>query len=114
MEDRIKKVVKTGYGLSLLTLDQARKVAAKVRKDLNLNEKESRKLAKELMASSEKAARDVIKVANKHFEAAVVKSGVASKRELSRVKKKVAKRVKKKLTGKKTLYGRIKKKVRGK
>jgi polyhydroxyalkanoate synthesis regulator phasin len=97
MEERIQKVVKTGYGLSLLTLDQARKVASKVRKDLNLNEKESRKLAKELMASSEKAARDVIKMANKHFDAAVVRSGLASKGELKSVKKKIVKRVKKKV-----------------
>jgi polyhydroxyalkanoate synthesis regulator phasin len=112
MDESIKKMVKTGFGLGLLTLDQAKKVVSKARKELNLNDAESRKLAKELVSSSEKAAKDVLKVAGKHFDTALVNTGLIKKRELARVKKVVKRRVKNKLSGKKSVVERIKKKVR--
>ena len=94
MKKTIKNVVKTGYGLGLLSLSEAKKVAGKVKKELKLNEKESLKLARELMANSEKASRDVLNTAGKYFEAALIKSGAASKREVKVVKKIVKKRMK--------------------
>jgi polyhydroxyalkanoate synthesis regulator phasin len=89
MEETIRKVIKTGYGLGLLTLAQAKKVAARVKKELKLNEKESLNLAKELVANSDRASKEVLKAAAGHFERALVKSGVVKKREVRVVKKRV-------------------------
>lgn len=97
MEKIIKKVVKTGYGLGLLSLLQAKQVVGKVKKDFNLNEKESLRLARELVKNSEKASKDVLKVAAKNFDSALAKTGLTSKRELKSIRKKIKKRVKDKL-----------------
>ncbi len=89
----MKKALQTGYGLGLLSLAKAKKVVTKVKKDLNLNEKESLKLAEELVKSSEKASKDVVKAAHKYFHKALAKS--------KRVKAAVKKPAKKKATKKK-------------
>lgn len=94
MKHTAKKVLKTGYGLGLLSLAEAKKVTAKVKKELQLSEGESLKLAKQLMKNSEKASRDVLKMVGKHFESAVIKSGVARKKELKVVKNMLKRRVK--------------------
>ena len=94
MEKTIKKMIKTGYGLGLLSLTEAKRVAGKVKKELKLNEKESLKLARELVANSEKVSKDVMKTAGKHFEKALTKTGLASKREIKLAKKVVKKKVK--------------------
>jgi hypothetical protein len=115
MEQIVKKAVKTGYGLGLLTLVEAKKVVARVKKELELNEKESLKLAKELVASSEKTTKAVLGTAKKHFENAVAKSGVISKKEFCKAKDIMKKRICKKICKQKTsLKDRIKKKVRRK
>ncbi len=92
MDKMLKKVVKTGYGLGLLSLAEAKKAASRVRKELHLNDEESLKLARQLVANSEKASREVLGTAGKYFEAALVKSGVASKGEMKTVKKVLKKR----------------------
>ena len=89
-----KKVLKTGYGLGLLSLTQAKKFATQVKKELNLNDKESLVLARELVKTSEKASKDVLKAVDKHLSTAIVKSGVASKKEVKFAKKVVKSRVK--------------------
>lgn len=126
MEKTLKKMVKTGYGVGLLSLDQARKVAGKVKKELNLNEAESRRLAKELVATSGRASKDVLKAVDKHFSSALVKSGAVKKSELKTVKKmvgrnvqgvkrrvrSVGKKVTKGAAGKKSVVKRVKRKVK--
>lgn len=89
----VKKAVKTGFGLGLLSLAEAKKVAGKVKKELQLNEKESLKLARELMATSETVSKDVLGKAQKHFEGALIKTGLANKEDLATVKKMVKKRM---------------------
>jgi len=93
MEKTVKKAIKTGFGLGLLTLREAKKIAAKVKKDLGLDKKESLKLAMELVVNSEKASKAVLGTARKHFETAIVKSGIAKKKEIAKVKKMLKKRV---------------------
>ncbi len=95
MKKTAEKLVKTGYGLGLLSVSQAVKVAAKVKKDLGLNDAECKKLAKHIVANSRKASEDVFKSVGKHFEDAVVKSGLAKKSELKVVKNVLKRRVKK-------------------
>jgi hypothetical protein len=119
MRDTVKKAVKTGFGLGLLSLDEAKKVAGKVKKELKLNEKESLKLARELVATSEKVSKDVLGKAQKHFEASLVKTGLTNKRELTKVKAVIKKRVKKRICRscgpkKTSLRSKIKRSVRRK
>lgn len=82
MVEKIKKMVKTGYGLGLLSFGEAKKVVSNVKKELHLDDEESLKLARELVANSEKASKEVLRTANRYFESAMMKSGVASKGEL--------------------------------
>ncbi len=92
MVEIIKKVVKIGYGLGLLSLAEAKKLASKVKKELHLSDEESLKLAHELMANSEKASQEVLAAASRYFESALIKSGAASKGELKTAKKFLKKR----------------------
>ncbi|MBI2125466.1 hypothetical protein HYV87_03460 [Candidatus Woesearchaeota archaeon] len=97
MEKKLKTIVKTGYGLGLLSLTEAKRVASKVKTELKLNDEESLKLAKQLMANSDKASKEVMGTVGKYFESALLKSGVASKGEVKTVRsllKKRAQRVK--------------------
>jgi len=93
MKDMVKKAVKTGFGLGLLSLAEAKKIVGTVKKDMKLSEEESIKLAKEFVASSERASKDVLGKAKKHFEMALTKTGLASKKEIDRVTKMVKDRV---------------------
>ncbi|MDO8511517.1 MAG: hypothetical protein Q7S55_05120 [Nanoarchaeota archaeon] len=87
MVERIKKIVETGYGLGLLSLAEAKKIASKVKRDLHLSDDESLKLARQLVANSKQASKDVLSTANRYFESALEKSGVASKGELMAARK---------------------------
>jgi polyhydroxyalkanoate synthesis regulator phasin len=87
MEETVKKMIKIGYGLGLLSLAEAKKVAGKLKKEMGLNDKESMKLAHELMGSSQRAAKDVVGAARKNVEKALVSSGVVSKKDLNNLKK---------------------------
>ena len=108
MEHTIKKALKTGYGLGLLSLEQAKKVAASVKTELQLDEGESKRLAHELVKSSERASKEVFHVVDRYFEQALVKTGVASKGEISRVKKKLKKRLDKLGREKKGIFQKLK------
>lgn len=87
MNKNLKELVKTGYGLGLLSLAGAKKAASRVKKELRLSDEESLKLARQLVATSEKASREVMGTVGKYLESALVKSGVASKGEVKTVKK---------------------------
>ncbi len=93
MKEVAKKVLKTGFGLGLLTLEKAKKAAVLMREELDLSEEESKRLALQLMRSSRDTAEEVLNIVGKHFEEAVVKSGLAKKSELKAVKNVVKKRV---------------------
>ena len=92
MVERIKKIVETGYGLGLLSLVEAKKAASKVKKELHLSDEESKALARELMANSKQASKEILGTANRYFESALMKSGVASKGELKAARKFLKKR----------------------
>mgnify|MGYP001330592333 CR=1 FL=1 len=98
MEKMVKKAVKTGFGLGILTLEQAKKVVSKIQRDMNLNKKESVNLARELVARSQEASDSVMRVASKQLDQAILKSGLIKKRELYKAKKVLKKRVKKKVS----------------
>ena len=112
MKDTAKKALKTGYGLGLLSLVQAKKAAEMMKRELKLDDKQSVKLAKELVKTSRKASEDVLKAVSKHVEMAVVRTGVANKRELKVVKKVVKSRVKRLRSGKKeSTLSKVKRKL---
>ena len=85
MKDKTKTMVKTGYGLGLLSLGQAKKIAGQVKKDLHLDNQESIRLAKELVASSEKATKEVLKTVDKHLSKALIRSHLVKKSELKKI-----------------------------
>ncbi len=95
MKELPKKILKTGFGLGLLTLEQAKKAVTIVKKELELSEEESKRLALQLVKKSRDTAEDVLRTISRHFEEAVVKSGLAKKNELKAAKKVITKRVKK-------------------
>lgn len=115
MKESVQKAVKTGYGLGLLSLDQARKIAGAVQKELKLNDPESRKLAEELVKNSERVSRDVLKTVEEHLANALDKSGLVKKREFSRASRVLKDRVARKLGKKKeSTWSKVKKKMRRK
>lgn len=93
MKAMAKKVIKTGYGLGLLSIQQGKKAAAQVKRDLHLSDEESMHLAKEFVASSGKASKEVLKVAEKNIMAAVLRTRLVRKRDLLRVRKAVKKKI---------------------
>ena len=90
--ETIKQLVKTGYGLGLLSLTEAKKMVLMVKRKLHLNDEESLKLAQKLVANSEKASKEILGTASRYFESALIKSGAASKGELKTAKKFLKKR----------------------
>ncbi len=112
MEQTIKKAIKTGYGLGLLSIEQAKKVAATARRELHLNDEESRKLARELVRNSRQASREVLKVADKYFEAAIVRTGIARKTELTALKKVLKGRLGKLRRKEEGVWSKMKSKIR--
>lgn len=95
MEKTVKKIIKTGFGLGLLSLAEAKKIASKVKKDLNLSEKESLKLAHELVADSEKLSREFVKTGKKYLEVALKRSGIAKGNDFKCMKKVVKAKIQK-------------------
>lgn len=112
MEQTIKKAIKTGYGLGLLSVEQARKVAGSMKRELNLNDEESRRLAKELVKNSEQASKEVLKVADKYLEAAIVRTGVIRKTELAALKKVLKSRLSKLRRKEEGVWSKVKSKIR--
>ncbi len=111
MEKMVRKVVKTGFGLGVLSLEQAKKVVGKIQKEMNLNKKESVALAKELVVRSQKASDSVMRVASKQLDDAILKTGLVKKRELYKTKKVLKKRAKAKVA---EIKKKVNKSTRGK
>ncbi|GEM_PF-3384623 len=115
MKDAVKKAIQTGYGLGLLSIEQGKKIAGQVRKELNLNDEEAKKLAAELVRTSRKASEEVIKSTSRHFEKAVMKSGLVTKHEWVVAKGVLKRRLKQKIAGmrpqkkKKSVFHHVKK-----
>ena len=91
MREKLHQLVKAGYGLGLLSLNQAKKIAGQVKKDLRLNDEESMRLAKELVNSSEKATKDVLKMVDRNLTKAIIRSKLIKKKDLFRVKNRLRK-----------------------
>lgn len=111
MEQTIRKMIKTGYGLGLLSAAEAKKVAYAVKKELDLDEKESMRLAQELVRSSAAVSKDVLGRAQKEVEKALLKSKVVNKAELAVLKKGVKMRVEKLRRKEESAWGKMKRKV---
>ncbi len=110
MKQMVQKALATGYGLGLLSVDQAKKIADSVKKELHFDDEQSRKLAKELAANSEKMSRDVFRTADKYFGEALVRSGVMTKHEVAGMRTMLKRNVQKLKPGKKSMWDRLRKK----
>ena len=91
MREKLHQLVKAGYGLGLLSLNQAKKIAGQVKKDLRLNDEESMRLATDLVNSSEKATKDVLKMVDRNLTKAIIRSKLVKKKDLFRVKNRLRK-----------------------
>jgi len=91
----VKKSVLLGYGLSLLAQDKASDVTKKIKKELNVNEKEARKMAKDIVKQSKKHQV----TAQKHVQSQVSKLvdslNLATKKDIQDLEKKIKKSRKK-------------------
>jgi len=113
MEKTVKKMLKTGYGLGLLSLNEGRKVASSVKRELGLSEEESMRLAKELVRDSEMVSKEVMGTVQKYVEKALVRSKVVNRRELNHIKKKLKNRIEKmRHKESENLYHRLKRKIK--
>jgi polyhydroxyalkanoate synthesis regulator phasin len=94
MKTLVKKAVKTGFGLGLLTLEEAQKFSRAVRKTFDLNEAESKKLAKDLVKKSMEVRKEALSLAEKRMNEFLAKSGLMKKKPAKKkpVKKKSVKR----------------------
>ena len=106
-----KKVLQTGYGLGLLTVAQAKRATATLRKELNFDETESIKLAQALVDSSRVASKEVLKTVDQELSKVLVNSGLVSKTELAVMKKAVSRKVRSLRPQKKTVFHRLKAKM---
>jgi polyhydroxyalkanoate synthesis regulator phasin len=119
MKEAVKKAIQTGYGLGLLSIDQGKKIASQVKKELELNDAEAQKLARELVGSSKKVSEEVLSSVGRHFERAVMKSGLVTKHEWVVAKGVLKRKLKQKISGlrpqkKKSVFHKIKKTLKKK
>ncbi|MBS3165844.1 hypothetical protein J4444_01855 [Candidatus Woesearchaeota archaeon] len=113
MEKTVKKMLKTGYGLGLLSLNEGRKVASSVKRELGLSEEESMRLAKELVRESETVSKEVLGTVQKYAEKALVRSKLVDHGELNFIKKRLKKRIDKmRHKESENLYHRLKRKIK--
>ncbi len=114
MKEAVKKAIQTGYGLGLLSVEQGKKIASQVKKELDLNDAEAQKLARELVGSSKKVSAEVLTSVGRHFEKAVMKSGLVTKHEWVMAKGVLQRRLKEKISSlrpqkKKSVFHHVKK-----
>lgn len=95
MEKTVRRLVQMGYGLGVLSMQQARKAAAAVKQEFGLSEKESIALAKELVKTSAQASREVLGAVTKYTDEALSRTGIVSKKELQKARKVLRKRLSK-------------------
>ncbi len=105
MEKTVRKLVQLGYGIGVLSMQQARRAAEAVKKEFGLSEKESVALAKELVKTSAKASREVLGTVTKYTDEALSRTGIVSKKELQKARKTLRKRLTKGLRKRGKLWG---------
>lgn len=75
----LRKALLLGIGAASLTKETAEEIARKVKKDYNLNEKEGRKLAKEILKGSKEDISSVTKEAQRQAAKLIRELYVAAK-----------------------------------
>lgn len=110
MKRTVEKVLKTGYGLGLLSIAEAKRAVHTVKRDFNLDEDESRHLARELVKSSGKLSKEVLDLVGRRLKTAMSKAGF-KKSDLAMMKRMAARKVGQKLGLKRSTLQKIKHKI---
>ena len=113
MKKVVEKVLKTGYGLGLLSIGEAKRVVHTVKRDFklgDLDKEESMHLARELVRSSGKVSTEVLNVVSKRLEMALRNAGI-EKSDLAMAKRMAKKTIKKNFGWKESAFQKIKRKV---
>ncbi len=87
--DLLKKTLQLGFGITALTKEKAEKFVKEAKKHYNLNEKEGKKLVADLLKQSDKTQKEIAGIVKKHVDLAVNATGLATKKDLANLEKKL-------------------------
>jgi len=91
MLDLARRAVLTRVGLGLIAKDKIDEAVQRIRGENDLNEEESRKLAKELLDQTDKARKSLDALIEKTIKKLLAHMDIPSQKELADLKKRVEK-----------------------
>jgi polyhydroxyalkanoate synthesis regulator phasin len=91
VKDLIKKALLLGIGLAAITEEKLREFVAELEKKGELSREEGKALVRELLAEREKQKKELQKRVAEEVEKALAKTGVASKKDVEKLSKKIEK-----------------------
>lgn len=89
MAKGIKKAGLLGLGLALMTKDQIMNYAKELKKRAEMDAKQGKKLAKDLMKQSKEEKDKLEKMIKKNVKEYVGKAGIATKSDIKKLEKKI-------------------------
>jgi len=89
VKEWIKKALLLGIGLAAITEEKLREFVAELEKKGELSREEGKKLIRELLAEREKQREELKKRVAEEVERALAKTGVASKKDVEKLSKKI-------------------------
>ena len=89
MKDLVKKALLLGIGLAAITEEKLREFVAELESKGELSKEEGKSLVKELLAEREKQRKELERRIAEEVERALTKAGVASRREVEELSKRV-------------------------
>lgn len=79
MKDLVKKALIFGVGVTVLTKERAEKFVKEIQKRENIDPEEGKKMVRELVKVSEKKAKELATIVNRHVAAALAEAAKNSK-----------------------------------
>jgi polyhydroxyalkanoate synthesis regulator phasin len=121
MDDLVRKALLFGIGVTALTKEKAEKFVKEIQKRENIDTEEGKKMVKQLVIVSEKKAKELAEIVNKHVTGTLAEAAKNSKitslekklktkakssgRKVAKVGKKLAKKGARKFAGKAAKVG---------
>ena len=89
MQNLIRKGLLLGIGTAALTKERAEKFVKDMTKDQKIDSAEGKKFVNELLAHSKKQGKKLQAMVGKEVQSAIKKTGVATKKDLQILEKKI-------------------------
>ena len=96
MQNLVRKGLLLGLGTVALTKEKAEKFVKEITKDQKINATEGKRFVNELLAQSKKQGQKLQAMINREVQRAMKKSGVATKKDIQALEKKIGNLSKKK------------------